>query len=138
VARCNFNRILSPFWGAGLALWMGGAPPVPAQNRDVTLTETQNGSTVEMSKDQRLEIRLPVQGGTGFSWELMRTSAPVRLLNSTTRPAPSGNLPGGPQIEVFVFEPTAAGSGDIELGYRRPWEKDSQPARRFVAHIVVR
>jgi predicted secreted protein len=36
-----------------------------------------------------------------------------------------------------VFEPTGAGSGDIELGYRRPWEKDTQPARTFVVHVVV-
>jgi inhibitor of cysteine peptidase len=135
----NFNWISWPILGAGLALWICGAQPTPAQSTDVVLTETQNGSTIEMSKNQRLEIRLPVQGGAGFSWGLARApSAPVRFINSATEPVPGGNIPGGPQTEIFKFEPTAAGSGDIELGYRRPWEKDTQPARTFVVHVVVR
>lgn len=132
----NSSRI--SFAGVALALSITTAPPVPAQDRNVTLTESQNGGSAELAKDQKLEIRLPVQGGTGFSWELMRPPrAPVRLLSSNAQPAGPGNLPGGPATQLFVFEPTGAGSGDIELGYRRPWEKDTKPARTFVVHVVV-
>ncbi len=130
----NSSRI--SFAGVALALSITIAPP--AQDRNVTLTESQNGGSAELAEDQKLEIRLPVQGGTGFSWELMRPPrAPVRLLSSNAQPAGPGNLPGGPATQLFVFEPTGAGSGDIELGYRRPWEKDTQPARTFVVHVVV-
>src|SRR5262249_46304397 len=111
---------------------------VPAQDNTVTLTGGQNGASAEISKNQKLHILLPVQGGTGFSWQLTRTpSAPLRLLSSTMRPAGPGNVPGGPAIELFVFEPTGAGAGDIELGYRRPWEKDVASARTFAVHVVV-
>ena len=122
--------------GVALVAWM--CVTVPAQDNTVTLTEGQNGASAEISKNQKLHIRLPVQGGTGFSWQLTRTpSAPVRLLSSNTQPAGPGNVPGGPATELFVFEPTGAGAGGIELGYRRPWEKDVAPARTFAVHVVV-
>jgi hypothetical protein len=54
---------------------------VPAQDRNVTLTESQNGGSAELAKDQNLRSGFR-QGGTGFSWELMRARAPVRLLSS--------------------------------------------------------
>ena len=108
-AMRNSSRI--SFAGVALALSITTAPPVPAQDRNVTLTESQNGGSAELAKDQKLEIRLPVQGGTGFSWELMRPPrAPVRLLSSNAQPAGPGNLPGGPATQLFVFEPTGAGS----------------------------
>jgi inhibitor of cysteine peptidase len=126
------------FAGVALAAWMYGVPSVRAQDSAVTLPENQNGGSAQISKNQKLHIRLPVQGGTGFSWQLTRTpSAPVRLLSSSTQPAGRGNVPGGPATELFVFEPTGAGAGDIELGYRRPWEKDVAPARTFAVHVVV-
>ena len=122
--------------GVALVAWMCGT--VPAQDNTVTLTEGQNGASAEISKNQKLHIRLPVQGGTGFSWQLTRPpSAPVRLLSATTQPAGPSNVPGGLATELFVFEPTGAGAGDIELGYRRPWEKDVAPARTFAVHVVV-
>ena len=83
--------------GVALVAWMCGT--VPAQDNTVTLTEGQNGASAEISKNQKLHIRLPVQGGTGFSWQLTRTpSAPVRLLKfhhtagrARQRPGRAGN-----------------------------------------------
>ena len=122
--------------GVALVAWM--CVTVPAQDNTVTLTEGQNGASAEISKNQKLHIRLPVQGGTGFSWQITRApSAPGRLLNSDTQPAGPGNRPGGPATQLFVFEPTGPGAGAIELGYRRPWEKDVAPARTFAVHVVV-
>jgi inhibitor of cysteine peptidase len=124
---------------ASVALAASICGTAPAQDSAVTLTEGQNGTSAQISKNQKLFIRLPLQGGTGFSWQLTRTpSAPVRLLSSNTQPAGPGNLPGGPATELFVFEPTGSGAGAIELGYRRPWEKDVEPARTFAVHVVVR
>jgi inhibitor of cysteine peptidase len=125
--------------GALLIMWACEASPPCAQPSEIRLTEGQTGSTVELAAGQMLNITLPTQGGTGFSWDLAgATGAPVRLVRSDTRPAQDRNLPGGPELQSFVFEPIAAGSGDIEFGYRRPWEKNTPPARTFVVHVVVR
>ena len=84
-----------------------------------------------------MEIRLPVQGGTGFAWELAsKPSAPVGLIGSKVLPAEGGNRPGGPQVQLFMFKPGA--TGEIQLNYRRPWEKNTPPARTFAVHVVVR
>jgi predicted secreted protein len=118
----------------GLSVGVSGAA-----ERVVAVNENQNGSTIEITRAQKLEIRLPVQGGTGFSWDLTRApSASIRLASSKILPGTAGARPGGAQTQLLVFAPTAAGSDDIELGYRRPWEKASAPARSFVLHVVVR
>jgi len=105
--------------GVALVAWM--CVTVPAQDNTVTLTEGQNGASAEISKNQKLHIRLPVQGGTGFSWQLTRPpSAPVRLLSATTQPAGPSNVPGGLATELFVFEPTGAGAGRGKKTLRPP------------------
>ena len=121
-----------------LTLCVSAASPAKAQNHTIALTESQNGTRVEIAKGQHLEIRLPVQGGTGFTWELAsKPSAPVGLIGSKVLPAEAGNRPGGPQVQLFTFKPGTTGSGEIQLNYRRPWEKNTPPARTFLVHVVV-
>jgi inhibitor of cysteine peptidase len=113
------------------------ALPVLAQG--TVVTEDQSGSVIEIAQDQQVEIRLPVQMGTGYSWELLRPpTAPLRLIRSENRSAPGGSVPGGPATQLFVFVAVSAGSGELELGYRRPWETTTAPARTFSLRVVVR
>jgi predicted secreted protein len=122
-----------------LALGTWAPVCVRAQDRTVALGENQNGATVNITKDQDLEIRLPVQGGTGFIWELVSApSAPVHLTNKEIVRADGESRPGGPQAQLFMFKPSGTGSGDIELAYRRPWEQTTPPARTFLVHVMVR
>jgi predicted secreted protein len=102
----------------------------------MTVTESQNGTTTTITKDQTLEIRLPAQAGTGYSWALANPTAPLKLVRSDTPSA--ANRPGGPQTQLFVLQPTNTGTGDVVINYSRPWEKDKPPARTFVLHVVVR
>lgn len=102
----------------------------------MTVTESQNGTTTTITKDQTLEIRLPAQAGTGYSWALANPTAPLKLVRSDTPSA--ANRPGGSQTQVFVLQPTNTGAGDVVINYSRPWEKDKPPARTFILHVVVR
>jgi predicted secreted protein len=101
----------------------------------VTVTESQNGTTTTIAKGQSLEIRLPAQAGTGYSWALASQTGPLELVRSDLTPAP--DRPGGPQTQLFVLQSTNTGRGDIVINYSRPWEKDKPPARTFVLHVVV-
>jgi inhibitor of cysteine peptidase len=122
-----------------LALCVCATQSPHAADGVVALTESQNASTIEITNGQNLEIRLPLQGGTGFSWALERTpSAPVRLVSSQLLSTEGASRPGGTQTQLFVFATDAAGSGDIALDYRRPWETNAPPARTFTVHVVVR
>jgi inhibitor of cysteine peptidase len=112
---------------------------MPLLAQGIVVTEQQNGSGIEIAKDQQVEIRLPVQAGTGYSWDLMHPpTAPLRLVGSGSRSASGSSLPGGPVTQIFVFVPVSPGSGELELGYRRPWETTIAPARTFRLRVVVR
>jgi inhibitor of cysteine peptidase len=136
---------MSPYAGRGQVLLMvaalglltfGRADAVRAQPRVVAITESQNGATTTISKDQILEIRLPAQAGTGYSWTIAANpTTPLKLARSDTT---SADRPGGPQTQFFVLQPTNTGPGDVVINYSQPWEKDKPPARTFVVHVVVR
>jgi|SRR5262245_6610140 len=132
------GRLMRLVWlVAGVVL--GGVGAATATEPVVALTESQNGRTVEIAPSQSLEIRLPVQGGTGYSWELEDASSTLlRLVSSNLMAGEAGVRPGSAQIQLLTFSPITGGSGDIVLRYRRPWEKDSKPARTFRVHVVVR
>jgi inhibitor of cysteine peptidase len=133
--QCGFIRI----WllASALTLSIVGAGAVRAQPRTVAITESQNGTTTTIAKDQSLEIRLPALAGTGYSWALAANpTAPLKLTRSDTLAA--SDRPGGPQTQLFVLQPTNTGAADVVINYSRPWEKDKPPARTFTLHVVVR
>jgi predicted secreted protein len=121
---------------AALGLTFASADVTCAQPRVVAIAEGQNGTTTTIGKDQILEIRLPAQAGTGYSWTLAANpTAPLKLSRSDTT---STDRPGGPQTHFFLLQPTNAGAGDVVINYSRPWEKEKPAARTFVLHVVVR
>jgi inhibitor of cysteine peptidase len=119
--------------GAVVVIQLFGAPTMSAHadSNTLVLTETQNGKTVHLPIRGQLVVRLPAQLGTGFSWAVVsRKGDALRLTQQRTESA--GQLrPGGSEEQVFVFAPQARGSEEVELAYRRPWEKDQPPARIF-------
>jgi predicted secreted protein len=130
--------------GCGFVLLMLAAPGLTidrvdvaqAAQRVVAIAEGQSGTTTTIGKDQIIEIRLPAQAGTGYSWTLAANpTAPLKLARSDTT---SADRPGGPQTQFFLLQPTSTGTGDLVINYSRPWEKDKPPARTFVLHVVVR
>jgi inhibitor of cysteine peptidase len=101
------------------------------------LTEEDNGAAVTLTLNSRLMIRLPTQPGTGFSWSPKTVSSVLRLVKSYEE-TPAQMLPGGIETKVFVFTPVAAGTDQLELDYRRPWEHGGAPAKVFRVTATVR
>jgi inhibitor of cysteine peptidase len=120
---------------AALGLYIAGIGR-PHGQTPVTVSESQTGTTTTIAQDQSLEIRLPANAGTGYSWALANLTAPLELVRSNT--AVTTDRPGGPQTQLFALRPTNTGAGDVVINYSRPWEKDQPPARTFVLHVVVR
>ena len=124
--------------GAIVAAMLAFAPALAqGPTRAVVVSELQNGTTVELSRGQRLVVRLDTRSGTGFSWAPAGPSNGVlRLAKSETRRGPS--MPGAPAAQIFTFVPVGPGTADIEFNYRRPWLKDQPPARTYRLRVVVR
>jgi inhibitor of cysteine peptidase len=100
----------------------------------VTLTKKDNGSKVNLRKRQRVIVRLESQPGTGYSWEIVKNDASKLKLERESS-EPGEGAPGATEIQVFRFSALSAGSVDLEMHYRRSWEKDGNPADKF--HIVL-
>ena len=120
---------------AALGLTFGRADVARAQPRVVAIAEGQNGTTTTIGKDQILEIRLPAQAGTGYTWAL--AANPMATLKLARSDTTSADRPGAPQTQIFMLQPTNTGAGDLVINYSRPWEKDKPPVRMFTLHVVV-
>lgn len=134
-----FRLITYIFAGASLVTYLfeASAMSARADTDTLRLTESENGKTVQLPLGGQLIVRLPAQLGTGFSWAVVRRKGDIlRLTQQRTESA--GQLrPGSPEEQVFVFEPQASGSEEIELAYRRPWEQNQPPARIFRFSAIV-
>jgi predicted secreted protein len=100
----------------------------------VQVDEAADGREIELPVGQRLEIGLREHPTTGFRWNLDRSGDPVcRPVKDFFEPGTSSA--GGRRC--WEFEVTKPGVGAIVLSYRRSWEQENGPARRFFLKVRV-
>jgi inhibitor of cysteine peptidase len=99
-------------------------------------TETADGQTVVVRVGEEVELSLPENPTTGFSWELSPgADAPYRLRREWFD-ATQGRVGAG-GTRHWQFEATNVGQGTIALSYRRAWESATAPTRTFALHVTV-
>ncbi len=99
--------------------------------------ETFNGRTIDVTIGQTIEVRLPENPTTGFSWQLTSDGRATCVMTDDEFIAPVGP-PGKGGDHTWKFKATHAGESDVELGYRRRWESSSTASRTFKIHVKVR
>ena len=95
----------------------------------VTLKEKEDSLLVKSNANFAVEI--PLQSGTGYSWEFDALSVQSKLVSRSTANIPSTeeNMPGGTIVEVFTFKaPAGFREETLTFTLRRPWEKKNAPA----------
>ncbi|MBN1270500.1 MAG: protease inhibitor I42 family protein [Kiritimatiellae bacterium] len=112
-------------------------PDAPITTPAVCLTEEQNGNRVELAVGGTLEIALPGNPTTGYSWDCTADETPVLLLAEPDYRPDSRAIGAGGRF-IFRFRATAAGESTLRLVYRRPWEKDTPPLKTYEVTIAVR
>ena len=121
---------------AGLA----AEPPVMAPTtHSLTVTQKEDGGEVVLVAGGTLLLRLEAIVGTGYGWQIVRDASPQLKAVGNPKSEASGNTKeGGMEIEVFQFLAHVPGSSDLELQYRRPWEKQVAPAKTYRLRVIVR
>lgn len=120
-----------------------GAVPAPTPSDvAVRINEAQDGQSVAVAVGQRFAVELVGVPTAGYVWEVKQTPAFVTRAgeaNGNTVAAQSEpGYVGGNHWEVLMFAATAAGSGELVLEQRRPWETNGPANRTFRVTIVAR
>ncbi len=118
------------------------AVPAPTPG-DVTvrITAAQNGQSVEVPVNQRFAVELVGVPTAGYQWA--PTQMPPFLTRAgeatgdTVAAQSQPGYTGGNHWEVFMFSATAAGTGELVLEQRRPWESGQPASDTFRITVVA-
>lgn len=106
---------------AVLALFLGSpacAAGGPGQDDPKVLTDLQDGVTRAVARGSTVEVRLPAQLGTGFSWTLTAPEGVEQVGEPVTR---GGGTPGAGETQVFTLRATAIGRHVVTFTYGQPF-----------------
>lgn len=109
-----------------------GAVAAPTPSDVATrITAEQNGHTVNVAVGQRFAIELVGVPTAGYVWAPKTVPAFLALAGetsgNTSQAQSQPGFTGGNHWEVTMFTATAAGTGEIVMEQRRPWET-TEPA----------
>ena len=107
-------------------------------DKPVTLTDKDTGTTVKLAKGAMLEVKLPSTAGTGFTWQVVKNNPEQLVLQGRSQIIrPDKKVVGGKQTQLFRFKAEWIGTSDLEIVYRRPFEKGKAPAKTFSVTVVI-
>ena len=99
----------------------------------------ENSGPVQLQMGQLLEVRLPVQAGTGYSWSADADDADnLEFLDqSTLHPWGEQPMMGGSQTQRFTYRAIGPGPATLRFAYRRPWLGGVPPAKMVEQQVIV-
>ncbi len=92
--------------------------------------------TVQLPVGTEFPVRLPLQGGTGYSWTLDHDVPGIVQLGPPTTGL--ARRPGGPQLQVFHFRATEIGRREISFSYGQPWQGGAKAVRTHRILVIAR
>lgn len=121
---------------------VNNAVPAPTPSDVATrITQEQNGQTVTVAVGQRFAIELVGVPTAGYVWAPAQTpaflSAGGEVSGNTTQAQSQPGFTGGNHWEVPMFTANAAGTGEIVMEQRRPWETNEPANQTFRVTIVA-
>jgi inhibitor of cysteine peptidase len=112
-----------------------------AQGVVLVLDEQAAGKTIAAAVGRRIEVRLPGNPTTGYTWVLKSIGGDaVRSLGDPAfvRPAEAEPRVGAGGTFVFSLLAEKPGTAEVTFIYVRPWERDKAPAKTFAVTFDVR
>ena len=99
----------------------------------------ESSGPVRLEIGQLLEVRLPMQAGTGYSWAASGDSSALEFIDEVTL-NPFGGAPtvGGSQTQMFIYRAIGPGEARLRFAYRRPWESGVAPEKSVEQEVTIR
>ena len=107
------------------------------------LSDAADGTSVTAHKGDVLCVSLTSSPTTGYRWVVEQIDEAVLRQEDadyiqSSRFKPGGrHIVGGSGQEVFYFALTGELNTQLELVYRRPWDKSAPPMRTWKIEIVI-
>lgn len=132
-ARRRFHAALPALW----MLVAVSVAPIAACAITVKL-EAAEGPDVRVAvhMGDRLQLELPEQPSTGFSWHTQKNDHPVLEQMGSSRRVLDGRI-GSIGVRSFTWQAVESGSSDLLLTYNRSFEPGVPPARTYTIHATV-
>lgn len=125
-------------WLVALALLLSACGGSGESEKVVTVTETNKDGVIKITKGETLEVRLPGNPTTGYTWEVTQIDRAV--LDPLGEPEfiqdDGGGVGAGGRL-VLRFKASQPGECFLRLDYRRPWEVGVAPEQVFELLVVV-
>lgn len=126
---------------SALALLAGFCLTVSGQagaDKEKVLTQKEDNTTVKIAKGTILAIKLEGLPSAGYTWQVAKTNADVLPFNGKVDiEKPKVGVIGAKVMMTLRFTAKAAGMSEVELHYRRPFEKDKKPEKTFKVKVEV-
>jgi inhibitor of cysteine peptidase len=104
-----------------------------------TLTESDNGQSLNLKVNEVVKVKLESNMTTGFRWNLSSETDTniVSLVSSDYKENSADKKLGAGGYETFTFKAKSKGNTTIILTYNKPWEEGVEPLKTFKINIVV-
>lgn len=103
----------------------------------VRITEADAGSTVELHQGQTLEVALPGNPTTGYTWEVVPGAESVLERQGEPAFEAESELLGAGGVMTLSFEANGQGEATLSLIYHRTFEPGVAPLQTFEVTVVV-
>ena len=111
------------------------SPTASAPAHSISITEDQNGRTVDVPLGSDVAVKFVASGGTGYGWIMDPLTSAVAVAGRQESAALHPGLPGGPQQTIFHLQVKTAGSVTLHFGLSQPWMKNTPPAKTFTVTL---
>lgn len=108
------------------------------ENGVLLLTRNDNNRSAEIRVGERIEVQLPENPTTGFTWAIDETDRERLTLEGTDYTPPEVGMIGARGQRTFTFTARQPGDVALKLKYWRLWEGDSSVAERFTVTLRIR
>jgi inhibitor of cysteine peptidase len=136
VARMH-RKSAAHSWLLLVALFLLVVCPAVVRAATKTVTDADNGKTVQIKMGDVLEVRLSSNPTTGYEWYVQKQSTALLKLTGQSWTQPPPGLVGAPTVQIIDFAPTGKGTGVLMLHYVRSWEPPNPNEQQWSLHVTI-
>jgi predicted secreted protein len=104
----------------------------------VVATKEQNQGKIRVVQNSEFQVLLDANPTTGYQWQIVSyDSAIIKFSKEEFLTIINDGRMGAPGRQMFKFKAIHAGSTDLEMIYRRSWERAAPDAERFRVQVTV-